>query len=70
MNGQCGVCQQLLHDGSPAVITKCGHRYHHRCLSSNSEVNDRKCPSCADENMLLTSVPNQKPDETNYVSIE
>jgi len=66
---QCDICHQLLDDDSPAVVIKCRHRYHRQCLSFNGEMNNIKCPLCADENAVSSSMSNRIADVANTVSI-
>ncbi len=62
---QCDICHQLFCDGSPMVVIKCQHRYHRKCLPSNGEINDTKCPICPDENKLLPPVPTREADDVS-----
>jgi len=67
---QCDICHELLYDGSPIIVVKCQHRYHHKCVPTCGDINNTKCPICLDENKSLRSISTQQKDEEDSVSDE
>ncbi|CAF1357620.1 unnamed protein product [Adineta steineri] len=42
----CTICQGGLHDGKDLLTTSCKHMFHVKCIATNANKSNDKCPNC------------------------